>query len=1005
MALTVQQARRWEDLVASLSSWLSKEPPGVFETVTVVVSSRSVARLLRQSLATSLPESICAGVDFVTESAWVAEAARNHGLHEEITGWRSARLQLAVVEALNSMVAEDSSPILSAHLGAQGSPARRLQLAGRLAHLLRRYVEWAPDMLSAWIDSDEEEQSVDAEGSPLPSHLAWQPELARRVVEALEVDPAETWHHLSEAIGATTTSMRTGFFCLPDVPTSHVRLIESHCSSHDAVLWHLASDRQDDWIASLEGQRNDVGSDPRDSPRVEVHGSHGPQRQVEILRDELCRRFDADETLEPRDVLIVCPQPDQWWPQLSTAFSPAPEDPHAHPGRSLRVQLSSSTAPNLVLKLVHDVLRLADARATASDITELLLMRPVAHRWRLITRREQVTDLVAAAEVRWGLDRNHRAMLGLGGVDQNTWMRGMDRLLAGLTLSPGTNALPITGVATVGTSDLELVGTLCELISRLRKFVHGSTSATTIRGWVDRVRGLLTELVGLAFDDEWMLLEAHSAISDMAEQLHSVDTVLGRVEFARLFETATSEFIPRLGVGNGAMHVVPPGEMVSVPFRLVCMLGIADPATAMDADLVNLGPGVPDARRQRQIQLLAHARAAEDVLIVLQSQDARSGERIAEPTAVTSLLRELGAAVTRVEVHPLHAYAETNFVGEKLSFDAHAREAAQARRNLRPDAVGTRDERRMTALAMKGSVWPAETTLDSLHRVLKDPASTFLQSTAAVRIFAPTELKDELPLLLDPLESWGLQDRLLQGLRSGLTPDENAVGEFQREALPPKLIGRAMLEKPFRNALGLWSAAEHDLAATRMEHRVDLRLDGVTLQDTVVLHGSQVVHVVASKGVKNELLPWLHVLSLAAMGVPARAVVHRMERVNRFDVATRRELIPPSQEVAHQLLQMYAAAFQQAHQRLLPVPLEPALIYAGQLLTGRPDQRLWELRTRDWDSPWRFMTPQWQLFYGDNAPQQLMDDPRTSREPTSTQHSAFGAWAEALYVPLLRGGQ
>ena len=986
MTLTVLHGNRWPELVSSLSTWLAEDPPGVFETVTVVVSSRSVARMLRQSMAERLPQSICAGVAFVTLPQWVDAASRRHGCAEDMSAWRSTRLQLAVVGALAAMIEEDSSPILSAHLGADGSPSRRMQLAGRLARLLRRYVEWSPDMVTAWLEAGDEDEEVatDATGEPLPSHLAWQPELLRRVVELLEVEPVETWQLLGEALETDETPSRTGFFALSDVPTSHARLISHHARSHDSVLWQV---------------------DPDASPdSVEVHGSHGPQRQVEVLRDELCRRFNADHTLEPRDVLLVCPEPQEWWPHLRTAFSPAPEDPLAHPGRALRVQLGSGTDTNLVLRLIHDVLRLADARATSSDITELVLMRPVAQRWRLTNRREQVSDLAAAAEVRWGLDERHRGLLGLGGVTQNTWLRGLDRLLAGLTLAPETTALPISGVHTVGTSDLELVGTLSELVSRLRKFVHGSASATTVQGWVGRVRDLLADLVGPSFEDEWMLLEAHTALTDMTEHLTQTDSVLARMEFARLFDTATREFTPRPAVGNGSLGVVSLGELAHVHFRLVCMLGIGDPAAAGDADLVNLGDAVPDRRHMRQAQLLAHARAADDVLIVSQNRDARTDEKLAEPTAVTSLLRDLRCPVTRIDSHPLHAHSELNFAGENKSFDHHAKRAAEALRALKPGAPTAREERRLTALGLTDSSSPSQATIEDLHRVLKDPAATFLQSAAAVRLFRPTELREELPLLLDGLESWGVQDRLLHALASGLTPERVAAAEFQRESLPPGLIGRALLEKPMKNAMELMTAAEKDLAAARMEHRVEIDLDGLRLQDSVTTHGGQVVHVVASKGIKHELLPWLQVLALATMGVPARAVIHRMDRENFFDVCTRREIVAPAADVAHELLLLVGRAFRQGHTRLLPVPLEPALVYAGQLVSGRADPRQWELRTREWEAPWRYLSPQWQLFYSDDAPRELVHGARTDRDPVSTQPSAFGAWAEALYVPMLKSG-
>ncbi|MEO7587335.1 MAG: hypothetical protein ABIS84_04830, partial [Arachnia sp.] len=635
-------------------------------------------------------------------------------------------------------------------------------------------------------------------------------------------------------------------------------------------------------------------------------------------------------------------------------------------------------------------------------------LRPVAHRWRLSHRRDDVTELVASAGVRWGLDERHRALLGLGGVTQNTWLRGLDRLLAGLAMGPDSTALPITGVETVGTSDLELVGTLSELVSRLRKFTHGSASTATAEQWVGRVRTALDELVRPSFDDEWMLLEAHSVLTDMAEQLASSQATLTRAEFARLFATATRELAPRSAVGNGALQVVGVGELQHVAHRLVCLLGVADPVAGGDADTVELGAHVPTRRGLLAAQLLAHARAADNVVVVQQDRDAHTNEEMAEATAVTSLLRDLGPHPVLVPGHPLHAHSEANFTtDERRSYERRGRDAAEARRHLRRDAPPPHEQRRRAAIALEAPCEPTEAGIADLHRFLSDPAKAFLQSAAAVRIFEPPHLRDELPLELGGLEAWSVKDRLLQSLRKGLTPEQAATAEFQRESLPPKLIGRALLREPMRHVMGLWAAAEKDLVGDVVEHRIDLDLgSGLRLQDTVSTRSGQVVSVVASKGVKQELLPWLQVLALAAMGVPAGATVHRMDRENYFDVPTRREIVAPAADEARELLDVAARAFQQGRSRLVPVPLEPALAYAGQLLGGgTPDMRQWELPSRDWDAPWKFLGPQWLLFYGPQAPKELFADKRTSRDPSSEEDSAFGAWTRALYVPLLRGGR
>ncbi|NHB85917.1 exodeoxyribonuclease V subunit gamma [Tessaracoccus sp. HDW20] len=226
-----------------------------------------------------------------------------------------------------------------------------------------------------------------------------------------------------------------------------------------------------------------------------MHDSHGPGRQIEVLRDELTRAFADDPTLEPRDVAIICPHPQRYAALLDGAFKQAVDG--GHPGRSLRVQPVAGQAGNPVVSLMATVLRLGELRASASQLVELLLSAPLAHRWRL-SDRQAVIELVGGAGIRWGMDAGHRAEFDLEGLAQNTWLRGLDRLLIGLTLADGHDGgLSLAGSDVVGSSDLETVGALCEIVSRLRRLIAATQQSATIPAWVRRARAVISDLIGL----------------------------------------------------------------------------------------------------------------------------------------------------------------------------------------------------------------------------------------------------------------------------------------------------------------------------------------------------------------------------------------------------------------------------------------------------------------------------------------------------------------------------
>ena len=147
---------------------------------------------------------------------------------------------------------------------------------------------------------------------------------------------------------------------------------------------------------------------------VQVHACHGRQRQVEVLREVLLGLLDDDPTLEPRDVIVMCPDIEAFAPLIAAAFGLAEDRRRrrSHPGHELRVRLAdrSLRQTNPVLTVVARLLELADARVTATEVLDLAAMPPVRHRFGLDDDAlEQVGDWVRRSGVRWGLDAEARA--------------------------------------------------------------------------------------------------------------------------------------------------------------------------------------------------------------------------------------------------------------------------------------------------------------------------------------------------------------------------------------------------------------------------------------------------------------------------------------------------------------------------------------------------------------------------------------------------------------------
>ncbi len=245
-----------------------------------------------------------------------------------------------------------------------------------------------------------------------------------------------------------------------------------------------------------------LGSRPDERPllspadrSLEVHACHGRGRQVEVVRDAILHALAEDPTLEPRDILVMCPDVEAFAPLVHATFvGDEPDDQDdAERTPDIRVRLAdrSLRQTNPLLGVVAQLLDLVPARLTAAQVLDFAAREPVRRRFGLDDDDLARLDRWAAdCGVRWGLDGDHRAAYGLGSVDANTWRAGLDRLLAGVAMTEEDGRL-VGGVLPLDDVDsgaIDLAGRLAELVERIGAAVDALSRPQPVEGWAETLR-------------------------------------------------------------------------------------------------------------------------------------------------------------------------------------------------------------------------------------------------------------------------------------------------------------------------------------------------------------------------------------------------------------------------------------------------------------------------------------------------------------------------------------
>jgi exodeoxyribonuclease V gamma subunit len=128
---------------------------------------------------------------------------------------------------------------------------------------------------------------------------------------------------------------------------------------------------------------------------LRIHSCHGRSRQVEVVRDAILHLLAADASLEPRDVIVMCPDIEHFAPLLHAAFgagdraevlaetetTPAAGAAAGVPEIRVRLADRSLRQTNPLLAVADFLLELAGGRLTASQVLDLASRDPVRRRF------------------------------------------------------------------------------------------------------------------------------------------------------------------------------------------------------------------------------------------------------------------------------------------------------------------------------------------------------------------------------------------------------------------------------------------------------------------------------------------------------------------------------------------------------------------------------------------------------------------------------------------------
>ena len=635
--LTVHYSNRLEILADRMADVLSTPLRSPLAPEIVTLQSGGVARWLSLQLAQR--RAICANVRFLfpAELLWyVFEQTLANVPHE--SQYDAATLTWRLLAQLDAAHDDVMLGSVAGYL-ADGDPLKRYQLARRLGEVFEQYLVFRSDWIRAWeqaepgdwqarlwcrlVDSGDSRHWVRLQREFLdraargelptqrlpqrvalfaitslsPAYLNIIEHLGRYIdVHVFVLNPcAEYWgdivterqqSQLMERAPEVTPYLEIGNSLLASMGLQARDFIDLLQELSPQESDHFVAPREANMLCCLQsdiyalkergadGQKTEISRTDRS---VQVHVCHSPMREVEVLYDQLLDLFARDAELTPSDVIVVTPDIESYAPYIEAVFATRDAErrfPYTLADRGLRAE-----SP-----LVEGLFRLLDmgsSRYDANTVLALLELPAVQRRFGISEMDlETIYRWVRESGIRWGIDGASRAELNLPASAEHSWHAGMKRLLLGYAL-PQSECGLFKGVLPCGApegAEAQVLGRLQTYLETLFALKPQLTKTASIADWGRTLAAILDGLFDMnetEVAELRPLREASTALAETAER-----AAYGASVSLEVFKAELSHRLERSGPGSrflaGAVTFCSMVPMRSIPFKLVCMIGLND---------------------------------------------------------------------------------------------------------------------------------------------------------------------------------------------------------------------------------------------------------------------------------------------------------------------------------------------------------------------------------------------------------------------------------------------
>ena len=416
--------------------------------------------------------------------------------------------------------------------------------------------------------------------------------------------------------------------------------------------------------------RSNLTKKPQDDSLIFI-SCPGETRQVHLVRDQILKWLSEDETLEPRDILIMTPQIESFAPIICSVFSDKKATNVNLPWRI--TDRSQVDSPGLI-KFMVKLLEIASLRLTASSLESLLENKAFQEQNDLTSEEvSKICLFLQETGFRWGLNSLER-----DGDEVHSLGWCLERWILGLVF-PEEQGISFNEVApfSKGLTPPE-IKKWWELLSTLSTYIKLIRDPHTPKEWIKILSSISENIFGESGIWGWEYQSFLSALEDWRKESKDCDLKLDVSIVLEILKQSLNANSGRFGHRSGALTISALEPMRAIPHKIIVLMGLDSssfprqnerPGFHLLANKRQVGdPKSSDQDRYAILEALMSTR--KHLLITWNNRNEKTGEVIPPSNPIqqwlTQLKKELGTDNFNTifkEPHP-NPLARNNFLSE-----------------------------------------------------------------------------------------------------------------------------------------------------------------------------------------------------------------------------------------------------------------------------------------------------------------------------------------------------